>query len=83
MHGFVVSPLIQDTPDIYALVHKSIPHDSSNWENIESGPPADEDSFVNYPDKNKPKSQIQVPLSEHCPAAIIKQWREHIGGWNE
>eukprot|EP00957_Ditylum_brightwellii_P014212 1070630-Ditylum_brightwellii.AAC.1 len=83
MNGFIVFPLFQDTSDIYALVHKSIPHDFSSWEYIQSGPPVDEDSFVNYPDENRPKSQIQVPLYEHCPAGIIKQWREHIDEWNK
>eukprot|EP00957_Ditylum_brightwellii_P138856 10584350-Ditylum_brightwellii.AAC.1 len=24
-----------------------------------------------------------MPLCKHCPAGIIKQWREQIGGWNE
>eukprot|EP00957_Ditylum_brightwellii_P194491 14813425-Ditylum_brightwellii.AAC.1 len=83
MHGFVVFPLIQDISDIYALVHKSIPHDSSNWEYIQSGPSSDEDIFFPYPDKKRAKSWIQVPLCEHHPAGIIKQWREHIGRWNK
>jgi hypothetical protein len=83
MHGFVVFPLIQDASVIFNLVTKSIPHDTSSWEYIQSGPPSDEDIFVPYPDENKPKSWIQVPLCEHCPAGIIKQWREHIVGWNE
>jgi hypothetical protein len=46
MHGFVIFPLIQDASVIFDLVTKSIPHDTSSWEYIQSGPPSDEDIFV-------------------------------------